>query len=117
MLAWYTIQADPEMWTVLWTLIMLIFFVAQWIVIYGFTLWSIVIRRNWIMLPAGFIAFTVLMFTNTMILGQQSQMFGGVTANSLMELGPLTCCNLLFALVGCVIARLAYRRWQSIELA
>jgi hypothetical protein len=116
-LMWYTIQADPEMWTVHWTLIMLIFFVSQWIVVYGFTLWSIVIRRNWVALATGGGAFGILTSVNSSILSRQSQMFGDVTTIPLMQLGPLTCWNLLFALVGCVIARLAYWRWQNIELA
>jgi hypothetical protein len=119
-LAWYTMSADPDRWTVGWTLAMLLYFMARWLVIYGLALWSIVIRRDWVLVLTAVITGYASLFANLLIVFLQAPMFGVKPLPSDMpDVGvlALTGCALLLGIAGSVIARFAYWRWQRIELA
>jgi hypothetical protein len=120
MLAWYTSVTLPEKWSIGWTMAMLFYFVARWTVVYGLTLWAVVIRRNWVLALAAFFAVYAAIVANITILFFQFPTFGvKPLPPDMPDVGVLGLVGMiiLLGIVGWAVARSAYWRWQRIELA
>lgn len=118
-LAFYVAHADPNRWSWGWTAAMLLVFVARWILVYGVVLWTMTIRRDWVvMLMSVFVGYAIA-FANVALILLQSPVLGiSPTPSDMPEIGvaALTGIALLFICVSVTVASLAYRRWQQVEL-
>ena len=118
-LSWYVIEADPQHWSWWWTGAMLMVFVARWIVVYGLTLWTITIRPNWVLLLAGVTTAYAVTFANLGLIFLQGPVLGVKHLPAdLPDIGVASLAGLAlgFGIVAWIISRLAYHRWQRIEL-
>jgi hypothetical protein len=115
----YVVASDPQRWSWSWTVGMVLVFAARWLAVFGLLLWSIAIRRDWILILAAFVAAYGLIFANIGIIFLQARIFDvGSLPSDLPDVGVpgLFLCAVLFGLVSSIIAHFGYRRWQSIEL-
>jgi hypothetical protein len=115
----YVIASNPQRWSWAWTIGMALVFAARWLAIFGLLLWSITIRRDWVLILSAFVAAYGLIFANIGIIFVQARIFDVRSLPSdLPDVGVpgLFLCAVLFGLVSTIIAHFGYRRWQSIEL-
>ena len=118
-LTWYCVEADPQRWSWAWLASMLLVFVARWIIVYGLTLWAIVIRRDWIMVLVTFVASYAVLFVNVALIFPQGPVLGiKQLPTDMPEIGVLALAALAlgYGLIACAVTHFAYRRWQTIEL-
>lgn len=118
-LIWYVIVSNPERWSWSWTFGMALVFAARWLAIFGLLLWSIAIRRDWVLILAVFVAGYGLIFANIAIIFVQARVFDvGSLPSDLPDIGVpgLVLCAALLGLAASIITHFGYRRWQSIEL-
>jgi len=118
-LIWYTLQADPDRWSFGWTLAMLAYFVSRWAMVYGFMLWAIVIRRDWVLVLVQTICGYTTLAAYLAIVFLQAPMFGNSDIPSdwpHVGVWQLSGMALLLGGIACANAKLAYWRWQTIEL-
>ena len=118
-LAWYVIHADAEKWSPAWTGAMILVFLARWLLTVGMILWTIVIRRDWVLLLVVVISGYTILFANLAIIFLQGPVLG------IRELPPdlpsisvtmLTGMALGLGLIAWGVTQTAYRRWEQIEL-
>ncbi|MDB5348745.1 MAG: hypothetical protein JWP89_7122 [Schlesneria sp.] len=115
----YVIASNPERWSWSWTIGMVLVFGARWLAVFGLLLWTIAIRRDWVMILAVFVAAYGLIFANIGIIFVQARVFDVRSLPSdLPDVGVpgLFLCAALLGLAASVITHFGYRRWQSIEL-
>jgi hypothetical protein len=118
-LAFYVAHADPNRWSWGWTAAMLLVFVSRWILVYGVVLWTMTIRRDWVVMLMSVIVGYAIAFANVAVILLQSPVLGiSPTPSDMPEIGvaALTGIALLFICVSVTVASLAYRRWQQVEL-
>ncbi len=115
----YVIASNPERWSWAWTIGMSLVFAARWLAVFGLLLWTIAIRRDWVLILAAFVAAYGLLFANIGIIFVQARVFDvGSLPSDLPDIGVpgLFLCAALLGLAASAITHFGYRRWQSIEL-
>lgn len=119
-LTWYVWRSNPTLWSIPWTLGMLLVFVARWTMLYGLILWSLTIRKEWVLILIAAISGYAMICVNMLIIFLQGRVLNmSHLPPDLPDLGlsGLFSMATAFGIVAAWVASLAYRRWRSFELA